>query len=163
MEERVIKIEIPEGYEVDKEKSTFERVVFKPKRESYEDVCRKLFYKKKVYYPDEYGDVISSELDEIRYKDLNNCTSENQSKKLLAINQLMNVAKYLNEDWKPDWNNDNERKFTIYINKNNTKICIDCKYIYNQCIVYFKTEELAQKAINILGEEIIKLALSTDW
>lgn len=31
MEEKVIKIKIPEGYEIDKEKSTFEKIVFKLK------------------------------------------------------------------------------------------------------------------------------------
>lgn len=163
MEERVIKIEIPEGYEVDKEKSTFERVVFKPKKESYKDVCRKLFYKKKVYYPNRYGNVVSSKLGEIRYKDLNNCTSEKQAKKLLAINQLMNTAKYLNGDWKPDWDNEKEFKYYILLNLSNNKINIYMTCVSLKSIVYFQTEELAQKAINILGEETIKLALSTDW
>lgn len=163
MEERVIKIEIPEGYEVDKEKSTFERIVFKPKKESYKDVCRKLFYKKKVYYPNRYGNIVSSKLNEIRYEDLNNCTSEKQAKKLLAINQLMNVAKYLNEDWKPDWRNEDEKKYIIFIDEQCNRIVIDCKYIVNTSIVYFKTKELAKKAIEILGERTIKLALSTDW
>ena len=163
MEERVIKIEIPEGYEVDKEKSTFERIVFKPKKESYKDVCRKLFYKKKVYYPNRYGNIVSSKLNEIRYEDLNNCTSEKQAKKLLAINQLMNIAKYLNGDWKPNWNDYEESKYTLCFDNSDTEIFIDVDYSIIRSIVYFKTKELAKKAIEILGAETIKLALSTDW
>lgn len=154
----------PEGYELDKEKSTIENLIFKPRKESCKDIYKKLFYRKKVYYSDEYGDVISSKLDsETRSKDLNNCASEKQAKKLLAINQLMNVAKYLNNGWRPDWNNENENKYTIIIDKNNKNIVTNWCTTANKCIVYFKTEELAQKAIDILGEETIKLVLSTDW
>lgn len=166
METKIINIKdiCPEGYELDKEKSTIENLVFKPRKESCKDIYKKLFYRKKVYYADEYGDVISSKLDsETRSKDLNNCASEKQAKKLLAINQLMNVAKYLNNGWKPNWDDDNEKKYTISLDRNNKKINITWNVLVNKCPVYFKTEELAQKAIDILDEETIKLAFSTDW
>lgn len=165
MEEKVIKIEIPEGYEIDKEKSTLEKIVFKLKEQSLKSICsiyRKLFYGQKAYYFNKYGKIENTIICAEDYKNLNNCTSEKQAKKLLAINQLMNVAKYLNEGWQPDWNNYIEKKYTIYIEKN-TKVSIDVNYCINRGIVYFKTEKLAQKAIDILGEETIKLALSTDW
>ena len=163
MEEKVLKIEIPEGYEVDKEKSTFEKIVFKSKKESCEDVYRKLFYEKKTYFFNRYGEIEDTTVYEDNYLDLNNCTSEKQAKKLLAINQLMNIAKYLNNGWKPNWDDDNEKKYTISLDRNNKKINITWNVLVNKCPVYFKTEELAQKAIDILGEETIKLALSTDW
>lgn len=75
----------------------------------------------------------------------------------------MNIAKYLNGDWKPDWENNNEKKYAMTLDKNNKAIWIECNYCVNKGMAYFKTEELAQKAIEILGEETIKLALSTDW
>lgn len=164
--EKIIQVSsiCPEGYELDKEKSTIENLVFKPRKESCEDIYKKLFYRKKIYYSDEYGDVISSKLDsETRSKDLNNCASEKQAKKLLAINQLMNVSKYLNGNWKPNWNDYKEKKYTIYFEENNTKIVINVNYSINNGMACFKTRELAQKAIDILGKETIKLALSTDW
>ena len=44
-----LKIEVPEGYEVDKEKSTFERIIFKPLESNYpktwEDCIKLLKYK----------------------------------------------------------------------------------------------------------------------
>ena len=164
MEEKVLKIKIPEGYEIDEERSTFEKIVFKPKKESYKDVYKKLFYEKKTYYFDRCGKIEDTTVYENNYLDPNNCTSEKQAQKLLAINKLMNVAKYLNGDWRPDWNDDNELKYIISLdNRNNKKINITWNILVNKCPVYFKTEELAQKAINILGEETIKLALSTDW
>ena len=161
MEERVLKIEIPEGYEIDREKSTFEKIVFKPKKESCEDVYRRLFYEKKTYYFDRYRTIEDTTVYESNYLDPNNCTSEKQAKKLLAINQLMNVAKYLNGDWQFNWEEAGNSKFYIALEHN--KIRILEGWVSNVALVYFRTKELAQKAIDILGEETIRLALSTDW
>lgn len=162
MEEKVLKIEIPEGYEVDREKSTFEKIVFKPKKESYNDVCKELFLDKLGYFCNRRGEIEYTTLDDYYYKDISNCTSEKQAKKLLAINQLMNVAKYLNEGWQPDWNNQDEKKYLIYLGIGE-RINVNWTVVVNGHVVHFRTEELAQKAIDILGEETIKLALSTDW
>lgn len=164
--EKIIQVSsiCPEGYEIDKERSTFEKIVFKPKKESYEDVYRKLFYGKKAYYFDKYGKIEDTTLYESGYKNLNNCTSEKQAKKLLAINQLLNVAKYLNGDWQPDWNSPAVKyKYFIYMEPLNDKLYITFSTRYISSFIYFKAKELAQKAIDILGEKTIKLALSTDW
>lgn len=52
-------------------------------------------------------------------------------------------------------------KYFIIISYNNIEISNN--WIDNAGAIYFKTRELAQRAIEILGEETIKLALSTDW
>jgi hypothetical protein len=90
------------------------------------------------------------------------CYSRKQCEKLRAIHRLLNVAKYLNRDWKPDFSNLNEYKYYIKLEENN-KIDFDFHSCYNRSIIYFKTEELAQQAIEILGEDTIKLALTTDY
>lgn len=45
METKELKIQAPKGYEIDREKSTFECIKFKPIKKdiTYEDVCEKLF------------------------------------------------------------------------------------------------------------------------
>lgn len=138
----------------------FEKTVLKlkPKKESYLDISKKLFYQKRAYYFSKFGGIASAVIHDGTYCDPNNCTSEKQLRKLLAINQLMNVTKYLNGNWKPGQNN---FKYTIVITRDN-KVSIGATHLNNE-IVYFKTEELAKEAIDILGEETIKLALSTDW
>lgn len=90
-------------------------------------------------------------------------TSEKHSKKLEAINKLMNVAKYLNGDWKHDMHFDvyADWKYTFEI-VNHSKLVI-ANHLYIKSIVYFKTEELARQALEILGEDVIRTALSTDW
>ena len=162
MNELNVKINIPEGYEIDKEKSTFENIVLKPIKIDYAFVSKKLFCNKDAYYVTDSGNVTSS-LIITSFKEPNNCTSEKQAEKLLAINQLMNVAKYLNGDWKPNWNNIKEFKYSIGYDIVAESLEIQTCTFTCSDITYFKTEELAEQAIEILGEKTIKLALSTDW
>lgn len=164
METKELKIVAPDGYEIDKENSTLDCIKFKPIKNklTYEDVAEELFKDKREFFTNKYGEVCSALFNETNYLDSNNCTSEKQAEKLLAINKLMNVAKFLNGDWKPNWDNAKEAKYCIYYyNGKYTNIGVNSTYIFN--LVYFKTEDLARQAIDILGEETIKLALSTDW
>lgn len=172
METKEVKIQVPEGYEIDKENSTFDCIKFKPIKKvlTYEDVAKKLFKDKKGYYTDERGIILSANFFDNQYDnqylDENNCTSEKQAQKLLAINKLMNVAKYLNGDWNPNWEDNKEDKYYIKVVSNNLlKSCILIGRANTTCseIVHFKSMKLIQQAIEILGKETIKLALSTDW
>lgn len=127
---------------------------------TYENVAKALFEGKDVW---RIGDLVINKYNRTGcWNYLTNCGSEKQAKKLYAINLLMNVAKYLNGDWTPNWEDSDEVKCYIHF-YNRKYIDIDCSYQYNYCLVYFKTIQLAQQAIEILGEETIKLALSTDW
>lgn len=83
-----------------------------------------------------------------------------QLNKLLAINELTNVQKWIEKGWQPNWEDKNEAKYYIYIED---KIHIDWRKYHNGCICYFSSEENAQKAIDILGEDVIRAALSVDW
>ena len=121
------KIQIPEGMEIDKENSTFEYIKFKPKL-SYQEISKK--------FP----------------KSSSVSTNANHLSKLLTIRQLLEVADYLNGDWKPDWNDMNQVKYVISYNVNK-KIFIEGCYYTNYSIVCFSSKENAEKAINIIGEK----------
>lgn len=146
MEIQGYKIIPPEGMEcyLDGSEIKFRPIENKPEISCYDDITRKLFEK-------EMGVYITS-----------HCVSQKQAKKALAINKLLNIAKYLNDGWVPDWNNSVEQKYYIYINILNN---IDINYALNkrESIVYFRTEELARKAIEILGEKTIRLIFSTNY
>ena len=159
MEVKEVKIVVPEGYEVDKENSTFECIKFKPKKLTYKDVAVALFSGKTVYYPatlSGIGSTTMSPRDEF-IADSNNAGSVEQVKKLLALNKLINVAKYLNGDWKPKF--DNSEDTFILITSGDEIHTEKCRY-WNLGVPCFKSEELALQAVEILGEETIKLALS---
>lgn len=96
METKEIKIQAPEGYEIDKENSTFEYIKFKliKKNITYEDICEKLF--KDSYHFIDGGGLINLYTGQ-KYKfNKNNASNHQQLKRILALNQLLNIAEYYN-------------------------------------------------------------------
>lgn len=110
---------------------------------TYNDIAKALFETNRTYYNDTFGNIKSTDEAMRNYHEANNCTSEKQIRKLFAINKLMNVAKYLNGDWKPDWSNIKESKYYIYITAySSIEVASSCHN--NSYVVVFKSEELAQ-------------------
>lgn len=86
-------INIPKGMEIDAESSDFKSGVikFKKKELTYKDI------------QDQVGKYPTSSF-----------VTPCNSLKLNAIDMLMNIARYYNGDWKPDWDNPEENKYYIY-------------------------------------------------
>lgn len=96
METKEIKINIPEGYEIDKENSTFECIKFKSKNITYEEICNNLFKEECGYFTDSSGKIIGDMLLKETYAEPTNAPDRKQLERLLALNQLMNIAYYYN-------------------------------------------------------------------
>ena len=97
METKEVKIQAPEGYEIDKENSTFECIKFKPIKKyiTYEDICNSIL--KKGYYTNSYGEIIGNYICAVNLRaGKNNATNKKQLERLLALNQLLNIAEYYN-------------------------------------------------------------------
>ena len=140
-------IDIPEGYEIDKENSTFECIKFKPIKKylTYKEIAEKLnkdtcFFiaKGKIQSYSQYAS----------YDNPGVANSYRQIEKILAINQLMNIAKYYNGDWKPDWNNKYELKYCISFTTitNSYNIASRAQTYLNA--IHFKNQEDAQAVID---------------
>ena len=95
MEAKELKIQAPEGYEIDREKSTLDCIKFKliKKDITYEDVCNKLF-KHCYYFTNERGGI--NFYNGKNKTDANNAITSHQLKRILALNQLLNIAEYYN-------------------------------------------------------------------
>ena len=155
-----ITIKVPDNYELKQDGNTY-TIVGKEKKLTYRGVAAKLFFDEDcTVYINSIGKVIAGGT---YYENSNNCTSVKQAEKLLAINKLMNVAKYLNGDWQPDWHDYKECKYYIYYDNSHSKLRIECNSSYQNNFVYFKLVKFAKQGIEILGEETIKLALCTDY
>ena len=126
------KIQVPEGMEIDRENSTFECIKFKSKDLTYQEISKK-------FQPYNYS--VS--------------TNAKNLSKLITFRKLLEVADYLNGNWKPDWNDANQNKYFISYNKDK-KIYVEGCYYTNQNLVYFSSYENAEKAIDIIGEEELK-------
>lgn len=162
MKEQII--QLPDTLEIKEIKDNKIILVEKEKKLTYDCVANKLFLDGKMHYYIDAGAQINGVVSrEFNYTCKNNANSKKQLEKLLAINMLMNVAKYLNDGWQPNWSEEEEGKYYIQIENVSKNLSIDCTGLFNSAIVYFKSEELAEKAIEILGEKTINLALCTDY
>lgn len=126
---------------------------------TYDDICKKLFLKKRTYW---LGNKKINYLysDEYNCNDLNNCTSIAQAKHVAAFIKLQNIAKYLNGDWKPNFDRDDEK---WNINKDGDTFIEMYTRTLNKASVYFKSQELTKEAIRLMGEDSLNDLFSTDW
>lgn len=119
-------IDIPEGMEIDTENSSLAEGIIK--------------FKSKYIT---YSKIINS---------FNSITNTNvyihssDTKALKAIAHLMNIAKYYNEDWRPNWSDQNEYKYFIIYNGNIYKVDHNWTSIYDR--IYFKNKKDAQAVID---------------
>lgn len=157
-----LKIECPQGYKIDEEISDLKNGIIKFKKQNltYEDIAKELFYFQEYYYSDNSGRILKSfeksNLD-IIVRFSNNSITKEQLESILTLNKLCNVAKYLNKEWLPNWHDEYEKKYYISVSLDELLICP--VFTTNDGSVYFKSKELAKRAIEILGEKEIKKAL----
>lgn len=99
MKAKELKIQVPEGYVIDKENSTLECIKFKPinKNITYKDICNTLFTKKFGFFISTNGNIEMNEIfNYYTTSEKNNATNKEQLERLLALNQLLNIAEYYN-------------------------------------------------------------------
>lgn len=127
---------------------------------TYNDVCKSLFFDKKTYW---LGNCQIGSMPKggTYYPDINNCTSEAQVKRLIAFNKLQNIAKYLNDGWKPEFNKGTYNWYIIKRRYGGYKAMFISSE--NDGIVYFKSQYLANEAIRLMGEDSLNDLFSTDW
>lgn len=128
---------------------------------TYDDICKKLFLDKKVFFAVNKH-IGSVKGDKENYNDFDNCTSVTQTKRMAAFNKLQNIAKYLNGDWKPKFDGNTEI-WDINVAYDSEEYIPCSSVVYNNGMVYFKSEKLANEAIRLMGEESLKDLFSTDW
>lgn len=150
--QKVLKIEIPEGYEIDKEKSTFENIIFKKKGiiNCYKDL-------KEI---SGYG--ITTESHIVHWSKLSN-TEDNKNvflnekyvKSALALAQISQLLPYY--DSKVDWNS-GTTKYCIVREFNNVAIFM-LHSTYS--ILAFNTREEAERFLKY-NEQLVKDYLMID-
>ena len=128
MENNQLTIDIPEGMEIDLENSDLAKgiVRFKQSIITYEDV----------------EDTLKLGI---------NCKSimvnKNNVSKLIALSKLMNIAKYYNGDWNPNWGSLMEPKYYIYYNTRSNIYGVANASSTNYSNIYFRLDKDAQAVI----------------
>lgn len=122
-------IDIPEGMEIDLENSDLAKgiVKFKKKDITYENVEDALKLGK-------------------------NCKSiiinESNASKLVALSKLMNIAKYYNGDWKPNWRSLTESKYYIYYSTRSNTYGVSNTSSTKYINIYFRLYKDAKAVID---------------
>lgn len=133
------KIQVPEGYEIDQEKSTFEKIVFKPvdSKPTWKDFGRVGgWYIRSDSKVARSGYVTSGDLNK------NTWTSKKEAEAALALSQLCQWRDKYNEGWKPDWEDGDQPKYIIVFFTNK----IDRYVVYaTSHPLSFKTQKIADK------------------
>lgn len=156
-----IEIEIPVDKEVDWEASAKQKqIVLKDKQFTYEDVCEKLF-EYGYCYIDLYGNIRADGRNENFINESTNASTTHQLKCILAKNMLANTARYLNGDWKPTDRFECVYTINIHPDFHPSNLFVSKVQTFGETpSILFKSEQAAQQAIKILGEETVKLALT---
>lgn len=151
-----------EGKLMVRQKTEHDSVPIKEKEKpiTYDYICKDLFYKKDGYYLDGSNNISSCTMNSSIYNDFDNCTSIAQVKRMIAFNKLQNIAKYLNNGWKPNFD-DETYKWGII--KDGNKYYSRYNILTNDGSVYFKSDDLVLEAIRLMGEESLNDLFSTDW
>ena len=82
---------------------------------------------------------------------------EQRAKQIQLYNLLSNFAHEVNQGWEPDWSDENEAKWYVYIDHFHTSAEISNDDT-NECLntVYFRTKDLAEQAANEIVLPFIK-------
>ena len=142
--EKELKIEIPQGYEIDRQKSTFEKIIFKKIPENpktWEEYCS-LMKGKTVYYTNCNNITVSG------FSDAHDkFATKKRAEQFIALGKLLQLRDY----WVGNWKGNSDNIYVIYKN------VIMAVVHNNDFPLAFPTREMAKRFKNCF-EELIKQA-----
>lgn len=144
--EKELKIEVPQGYEIDRQKSTFEKIVFKKIPENpktWEEYCS-LMKGKTMYYTN-CNTIIVSGFSDAHDK----FVTKKRAEQFIALGKLLQLRDY--------WVKGNEFKYAVGIFTLSEGVIVTHNCDINDCALTFQTQEMADKFINCF-RDLIKQA-----
>lgn len=145
MKIKEVKIQVPEGYEIDKENSTFENIVFKEIGSKYSKTWEEFCGKNKIVDSESYIDTSSNiglSCSSFRGAQCDkNLIPYKFAKPMLALMQLLTIReKEYTKGWEPLWASDKVKYCISYIK---TKSFVGEFYQTNR-ILSFPSKEMAE-------------------
>ena len=158
MEKKKLKINIPEGYEIDRENSTFEEIVFKKVEDPFSELPKtwEEYCKQTVgcesYFHTRYPEpcIIESSFDGIYCE----FSTKERVKQYVALGRLLQLRDYWIGDWKI---NSSSLANTYLIYNNGVREIVVAKIYGENFPLTFPTKEMAEKFKECF-EDLIKKA-----
>ena len=154
MEEKKLKINIPEGYEIDKEKSTFEEIVCKKVEDPFSKLPKtwEEYCKRTKGYTSYYGYSINENTYETKFDGFyNEFFTKERVKQYVALGKLLQLRDYWVSNWKDDSNNSVAVIHHYEDEIVNTNVSKKRSLSYS---LTFPTKEMAQKFIECFKDLI---------
>lgn len=153
MKEKSVKITPPEGYEVDKEKSSFNEIVFRavserklPKTwEELDDI--------KGHYVNEFCSIFALSGGFANDDNRNVFPTREEAEASLALAQLCQLRDRYNGGWKANWKNKKEDKYCIQIDGDKIRADVFCGFRHT---LSFETSALCNEFIENFTDLIEK-------
>lgn len=141
-----LKIEIPEGYEIDKEKSSFEKIVFKKKVEVN---CWENLKRVTGVYITDSSCIVPAAVGLVKPHNHNVFLDEKYAKSALALAQISQLLPYY--DTNVDWTSD-DHKYCIERIGDGIEIGA---WMHRYCVLAFNTESEAYRFLKH-NEQLVK-------
>lgn len=150
METKEVKIEVPQGYEIDYQKSTFEKIIFKKITENpktWEDYCSLM--KGKTMYCTCCNNITVSGFSDAHDK----FVTKERAKQFIALGQLMQLRDYWVRGYK-------EFKYALLVTRNENILVYNWSgYHTYPHILTFPTKEMAEEFKECFSDLIKKAFL----
>ena len=138
METKEVKIEVPQGYEIDRQKSTFEKIVFKKVNplselpEDWEEYCEQT--KNRTYYT--YSPYNESHVNETAAHGFyGEFSTKERAEQFIALGKLLQLRDY----WVGNWKRNSDNIYIIFKN------VIIATVNNNDFSLSFPTREMAER------------------
>lgn len=146
------KVEVPKGYEIDKENSTFEKIVFKkvnelPKR--WKDLKQINGYFLKIN-----SDISPLNSENISFKNRTVFKTEEQAEASIYVAMLTQLRDVYRQGWEPDWSDEDELKHCIYFDDGKS---IKATLIGSSEFLSFQSEEIRDLFLENFRDYIEKI------
>ena len=110
---KTLKINVPEGYEIDKEQSTFENIVFKEIENGLPKSWEKI-ENLHGFFVDYGSDIRETYVDVMKSKvNRNIFATKEQAEACIALAQLSQLREVYRQGWKPDYTMQGQKKWCI--------------------------------------------------
>ena len=147
--EKELKIEVPQGYEIDRQKSTFEKIVFK-KIEHRKPTTWKEYCKYAKDCPSYFGNPRKNNIFETRFDGFyNEFFTEERAKQYVSLGKLLQLRDY--------WVKGSKFKYAVGIFTWSEGVIVTHNCDINDCAITFPTQEMADKFITCF-RDLIKQA-----
>ena len=151
METKEMKIQVPEGYEIDRENSTFEKIVFKKVKNELPKSWEELG-EIKGWYVDSFSDIMPCDKgDTDKDNDKNIFPTIEEAEACLALAQLCQLRDRYNGGWKPDWEDVGQSKWCIDFFQDDIRE-VSCLSVRR--VLAFKTKELRDEFLENFNDLI---------